>query len=98
MKIVRNTRRLATAAKWASWGLLAAALDQELSRPAEEREWNGTVAGFVPYDFRPPTFDRARRALWDPEGALITPGVWGVGWTLNLGRAAHLAEESQTAQ
>src|SRR2546430_7531933 len=64
---------------------------QELSKPSGERTWNGTVAGFVPYDFRPPTMARARSRWWNPEEPRVfVPQVFGVGWTLNVGRVARL--------
>lgn len=67
-------------------GLLTAAVVTELRKPAGERGWHGRVAGFVPYDFRYPSPDRLRAALWDPDGRLFVPHVFGVGWSLNLGR------------
>jgi hypothetical protein len=71
--------------------LTAAAVVKELRLPAEDRTWNGTVAGFVPYDFRMPTAQRIRDRLWDPEGDhLLSPHVFGVGWTVNLGRVYAL--------
>lgn len=66
--------------------LTGVALAQELRKPSEQRTWHGVVAGFVPYDFRMPTVERARERLWDPEGEVVQPQVFGVGWTLNLGR------------
>lgn len=76
----------------AGLGLLAAALAQELRKPPEEREWHGAL-GVVPYDFRPPTVARARASWWSPEDTRIfTPQVFGVGWTLNVGRLARLAK------
>lgn len=65
-------------------GVLAVA--QELRKPRGEREWHGAV-GPVPYDFRKPTLDRLRSRMWSPESPLIQPRAFGVGWTLNLGRA-----------
>jgi hypothetical protein len=71
--------------------LTAAAVVKELRLPAEERTWNGVVAGFVPYDFRMPTAERIKLRLWDPEGDhLLSPHVFGVGWTVNLGRVYAL--------
>ena len=58
-------------AKWVAIGLTVAAVVQELRTPADEREWNGTVAGFVPYDFRMPTQDRVRERLWNPESPRV---------------------------
>jgi hypothetical protein len=72
-------------------GLVVAAVTQELAKPSNKREWYGTVAGVVPYDFRPPTVERARATWWSPEnGRVFVPQVFGVGWTLNLGRLARL--------
>ncbi len=66
-------------------GLAIAAVVKELRLPKDQRTWHGVVAGFVPYDFRRPTLDRIKRALWDPQGALVVDRPFGVGWTLNLG-------------
>lgn len=72
-------------------GLAVVALVKELRTPAEEREWNGIVVGFVPYDFRMPTAERIQERFWDPEAEhVIGPRVFGVGWTLNLGRLVEL--------
>jgi len=71
-----------------------AAVTKELRRPAEERTWHGEVAGFVPYDFRKPTLDRVRERMWAPgDPQLVTPQVFGVGWTVNVGRVASLLQE-----
>lgn len=70
--------------------LLGAAVQKELSRPPEERTWEGKV-GPVPYDLRPPTIGRIRTTCWDPNGRLIQPHPFGVGWTVNVGRVARLA-------
>jgi hypothetical protein len=48
-------------------GLLAAAVIQELRKPAELRTWHGAVAGLVPYDLRMPTAGRVRERLWAPD-------------------------------
>jgi hypothetical protein len=73
-----------------------AAVTKELGRPAEERTWHGEVAGFVPYDFRKPTMDRVRERMWAPaDPHLLTPQVFGVGWTVNLGRVASLIKEQR---
>ncbi|MFD6178726.1 MULTISPECIES: DUF5808 domain-containing protein [unclassified Isoptericola] len=71
--------------------LVVAAITKELQKDKEDRTWHGTVAGFVPYEFRVPTVERIRERVWDPEGEhLISPHVFGVGWTLNLGRIVEL--------
>jgi hypothetical protein len=72
--------------RWATFALTVAAIVQELRKPSDERTWHGEVAGFVPYDFRPPSAERARARWWDPTGPLFQPQVFGVGWTLNVGR------------
>jgi len=65
--------------------LVAAALYQELKKPREEREWHGKVLSFVPYEFRPPTLERLRERLWNPEDPRIfTEHVFGVGWSINF--------------
>ena len=75
-------------------GLAAAAVVKELRRPADERVWNGVVAGFVPYDFRFPTVERFRERLWNPDSPrLLSPRVFGVGWSLNVGRVVGLIRE-----
>jgi hypothetical protein len=73
---------------------VVAAVTKELSTPADERTWHGEVAGFVPYDFRKPTLERVRERLWAPDDPhLFTPHVFGVGWTVNLGRVASLLQD-----
>ncbi|NUU18527.1 hypothetical protein HP550_14820 [Cellulomonas humilata] len=77
--------------------LAVAAVVKELRQPAEEREWHGQVVGFVPYDFRVPTMARFKERMWDPEGAhVISPRVFGVGWTLNAGRIVELVRQRVT--
>jgi hypothetical protein len=85
---LQNLTRLVTL------GLVVAAVVKELRLPADERTWNGVVAGFVPYDFRVPTVERFRERVWDPEGKhLISPHVFGVGWTVNVGRVVALIRQ-----
>ena len=72
-------------------GLLVGAVVQEASKPRAERTWHGRVLGMVPYDFSPPTWDRIRRAYWNPDDdRLFTDRVLGVGWAVNLHRARAL--------
>ena len=76
-----------------SLALVVAAVVQELRKPADEREWVGKVAGFVPYDFRRPTLARARAAVWSPEDPrIMMPHSFGVGWTVNVGRLVRLIQ------
>jgi hypothetical protein len=71
--------------------VVVTALVQELRKPPATRTWHGTVAGVVPYDFRMPTVDRAKERFWAPQDPrILVPQVFGVGWTLNLGRLIAL--------
>jgi hypothetical protein len=71
--------------------LLAWAVITELRKPKEERTWQGKLAGFIPYELRPPTLERVRETYWDPNDEhVLKPPVWGVGWALNVGRVVEL--------
>jgi hypothetical protein len=77
--------------KWAGIALAAVAIVEQLRRPSDERTWEGTVVGFVPYDFRMPTIERARSRWWNhDEPRLFVPQVFGVGWTINVARLVGL--------
>jgi hypothetical protein len=87
----RRVNKVQQIMRLASMLLVVAAVVQELRKPSAERTWHGKVAGFVPYDFRKPTLDRVRQSLWQPDReSLISPQVFGVGWTLNVGRLVEL--------
>ena len=44
----------------------------------------GTILG-LPYDLRRPTLARVRQRCWNPgDRRLLTPHVFGAGWTINL--------------
>jgi len=82
--------------KIAAAALLVAALYQELKKPPEEREWHGKVANFVPYEFRPPTLERLRERLWNPEDhRIFTEHVFGVGWAINFHTVLQKLQRSQ---
>ena len=69
--------------------LVGAAVATELRKPPAERTWHGRILGVVPYDFRPPTFERVMARWWNPDDPrLFTPRVFGVGWDVNLARLA----------
>ena len=92
MKFMRRVRRLA---RLVGMGLMVAAISQEMSKPETERTWHGRVFGLVPYDFRPPTWDRIRESYWHPDDPrLFTDRPFGVGWSLNLFRARTLLQQS----
>ncbi len=83
--MIRRIRRLV---KIAGFGLFVAAVAQEMAKPEPERTWQGKVAGVVPYDFRPPTWERLMEAYWNPaDPRIFTDRVFGVGWAINLFRA-----------
>src|SRR5713101_9451551 len=92
MRSLRGIRRLA---RVVALGLVVAAVATELSKPAAERTWQGKVFGAVPYDFRPPTWQRIREAYWNPESdRLFSDRVFGVGWAINLYQAKRLLESA----
>ena len=65
--------------------LLVASIVRELRLPKQERTWHGVVFGKVPYDLRPPTFDRLKAVIWNPRNSrMVVPTAFGVGWTVNL--------------
>jgi hypothetical protein len=71
---------------WVSLGLVVAAVIKELSLPRENRTWHGRLLG-IPYDFRLPTMAKVRERIWAPANPdLLVPHVFGMGWTVNLGR------------
>jgi hypothetical protein len=81
--------------RFAAFGLVVAAVATELSKPAPERTWEGRVLGVVPYDFRPPTWQRIRDAYWNPRSdRLFSDRVFGVGWAINLHRAQALMAQA----
>ena len=91
MGTLRGVRRLF---RMVAFGLFAAAIATELAKPEAERTWHGRVFGLVPYDFRPPTWQRIRDAYWNPNSdELFSDRVFGVGWAVNLYKAKTLMED-----
>jgi hypothetical protein len=86
--------------KIVAFAICVAAVVEQLRLPADERTWEGRVAGVVPYDFRIPTLERARSRWWNTQDErLFVPTVFGVGWTLNiarLGRAVGIVGASRS--
>ncbi|MHB8589289.1 MAG: hypothetical protein ACYDA0_10610 [Candidatus Dormibacteraceae bacterium] len=81
--------------RFTALGLVVAAVATELAKPEPERTWEGRVFGLVPYDFRPPTWQRIRDAYWNPNSDhLFSDRVFGVGWAVNLHRAKTLMERT----
>jgi hypothetical protein len=65
--------------------LTLVAVCQELEKPKERREWHGTIASFIPYDFRMPTWERIKEAYWNPyESRIFSSEVFGIGWAINF--------------
>lgn len=38
----------------------------------------------IPYDWRRPTWAKLKARVWNPGGPLLSPKVFGWGWTINL--------------
>lgn len=70
--------------------LVALAVRDQLRRPPEERTWQGSIGGVIPYDFRRPTMERIRATYWNKESSrILVPQPFGVGWTVNLYPLLH---------
>ena len=82
----------------AAGALAGAAVAKELSKPADQRTWHGDIGG-VPYDFRPPTVEKIRSTVWNPDDPrLFPPHVFGVGWGINFARLAALVAPPEDRQ
>jgi hypothetical protein len=91
MGSMRGIRRLV---RLVAFSLVVGAIATELSKPPAERTWHGRVLDVVPYDFRPPTWQKIRTAYWNPgSDRLFNDRVFGVGWAVNLHRAKTLMED-----
>jgi hypothetical protein len=83
---------------WVSLGLVVAAVGKELSQPREDRTWHGRLLG-IPYDFRLPTLAKVRQRIWAPANPnLLVPHVFGMGWTVNLGRLRTVLASKLSSQ
>ncbi len=83
-------KRLVRTMQLLAWSALIGAVVQELRKPDEEREWQGSLLGFIPYDFRIPSMEKLRDAYWAPErDGLFSDAVFGVGWSVNIPVAAR---------
>ena len=84
-KLAGSRRGLRDLARLIGLVLLVASIIRELRLPKQKRTWHGVVFGKVPYDLRPPTFDRLKAAIWNPrDSRIVVPTAFGVGWTVNL--------------
>jgi hypothetical protein len=69
--------------------VFAYAILEQWSRDPKDRTWQGDAFG-VPYDFRPPTPERILQRWWNPkDDRVLTPHVFGVGWSINLYQASQ---------
>jgi hypothetical protein len=83
--VTRTQGGLAKVARLIGLSLVIASVVRELRLPKEQRTWHGRVFARVPYDLRPPTFDRLKESLWNPRRSeILVPTAFGVGWTVNL--------------
>ncbi len=65
--------------------LTIAAILQELEKPAAERQWQGKIARFFPYDFRFPALEKLRDTYWNPAAEhIFMPPAFGAGWGINF--------------
>ena len=72
--------------RWIGLLVVAAAVANELRKPAAERRWHDRLGGVLPYDFRRPTWARVKQTLWNPDSdQILVPQVFGVGWSVNVG-------------
>jgi hypothetical protein len=76
---------------WLTIVIFLSTLVEELRKPPAERCWHGRVFGFIPYDYRPPTWERIVAAWWNPDDdGIFTPRTFGIGWAVNLHRVYTL--------
>src|SRR5437899_11669306 len=82
---MRTLRGLRGLLRLAVIGLVVAAVATELAKPEEERTWHGRLWGTVPYDFRPPTWERIRSAYWNPDSdVLLSDRVFDVCCAIHI--------------
>jgi uncharacterized membrane protein len=88
LKAVQRAGRVRRVVKLVGLGLMVAVVATELKKPVAERQWEGRIAGIVPYALRIPSPERAWRSFWDADNPhLFVPRSFGVGWRVNLAEA-----------
>ena len=71
---------------WLGLLVVGAAIVNEQRKPPAQRGWHDRLLGLVPYAFRPPTWARVHKTLWDGQrDQVFVPQVFGVGWSINVG-------------
>ena len=74
--------------------LLGMSIVEQLMKPPRQRTWHGKLFGFVPYDYRLPTFSRVKSAYWNTGSeTLFTDRAIGLGWDVNLHRVWTLGRK-----
>lgn len=64
---------------------VAGAIYREMRKAPAERTWEGKLIGFVPYDFRLPSFKRIRDSYWNTSSnRIFTDKPIGIGWSVNI--------------
>ena len=59
-----------------------------------EGKTHGNYYG-VPFDFRVPSAEKARRLLWNPDDPRVfTPPLFGAGWSINFYQAVQQMREA----
>jgi hypothetical protein len=65
--------------------LTLAAILQEMEKPPPERQWQGRIAGFIPYDFRLPSLQKLINTYWNADAdRILMPAAFGIGWGINF--------------
>ena len=66
-----------------------------------EQKTHGRFYG-IPFDFRVPNVEKARKSLWNPDDSRVfTPPVFGAGWSINFyqaGREMGLIERTDNEE
>ena len=72
--------------RWLWLLIVAAAIGNELRKPANQRTWHDRLFGVLPYDFRRPTLARVKQTVWNPQNErIVVPQAFGIGWSINVG-------------
>ena len=66
------------------FALIGYVVYDQLRRPPDKRTWTGNIL-FIPYDFSLPTPAKIRDRWWNARDyRVLTPHVFGIGWSINL--------------
>jgi uncharacterized protein DUF5808 len=78
-------KRLNTVLSVLVFASFAAAVVEQMRRPADQRTWRGRAFDVIPYDFTVPTMDRLVQAYWNPNSStILTDRPLGIGWAVNF--------------